>query len=46
MEVAERPVEEISVSQVCLTTGGRIAEGRVIKAGYRLEAVLKRIAAD
>jgi hypothetical protein len=44
MEHAGGPVSEIDLSTEYLKAGGLVAEERVIRAGYRLGAVLKELA--
>lgn len=46
MEAAGDMVEVIDLSQDYLKAGGKVAERRVIEAGYRLGAVLKTLVAE
>ena len=42
--VAEKEAPPIQLTERYLKTGGKLAEQRVVQAGYRLGAVLKEIA--
>lgn len=46
MEAGSGAAEEISLSDAYLMAGGRVAEPRLVQAGYRLGAVLKRLVAE
>jgi len=46
MESGGGRVEDIELSEADLKNGGRVAEPRLVQAGYRLGAVLKQLAID
>ena len=45
MEATGSPIAEVELTEQYLKEGGRIAERRLVQAGYRLAAVLRTIVA-